>query len=100
MKWFVYVIECKDSRLYTGITNDLDRRIKQHNRGQGCRFTKYRIPVKLVYSETCSSKGEALKREAEIKGWKKDRKLELVTQGMAGPSSSKIGLRTTIYDKK
>ncbi|MFC1675044.1 GIY-YIG nuclease family protein [Candidatus Omnitrophota bacterium] len=78
MDWFVYVLECKDGRLYTGITNDLARRVKQHNRGQGCRFTKFRIPVKLVYKEIFPSRETALKRESEIKGWKKERKLELI----------------------
>ena len=77
-EWYLYMIECKDSKLYTGITNDLDRRVKQHNCGKGCRFTKFRIPVRLIYKKVYSSKDEALKREAEIKGWRKDRKLELV----------------------
>ena len=72
------MIECKDSKLYVGITNDLDRRIKQHNRGKGCRFTKFRTPVKLIYKKVYLSKNEALKRETEIKGWRRDRKLELV----------------------
>jgi putative endonuclease len=81
-KWYLYMIECKDNKLYTGITNDLDRRIKQHNRGRGCRFTKFRKPVKLIYKKVYSSKNEALKREAEIKGWRRDRKL-----GLAGTSS-------------
>jgi len=79
MDWFVYILECKDGKLYTGITNDLDRRLKQHARGQGCRFTKFRIPVKLIYNEIYSSKESALKREAEIKGWKRGRKLELLS---------------------
>lgn len=79
MVWFVYILECKDGKLYTGITNDLDRRVKQHNRGHGCRFTKFRIPVKLIYNETYPSKELALKREAEIKGWKRGRKLRLLS---------------------
>ncbi len=78
-KWYLYIIECKDGSLYTGITNDLKRRIGQHNRGRGCRFTRFRIPVKLLYNEVHPSKGAALKREAEIKGWKKHRKLELLS---------------------
>jgi putative endonuclease len=77
-KWYVYIIECKDGKLYTGVTNDLNRRIKQHNRGQGCRFTKFRIPVKLLYKEISPSRETALRREAEIKGWKKDRKIQLL----------------------
>jgi len=77
-EWYVYLIECKDGKIYTGITNDLDRRIKQHNRGQGCRFTKFRIPVKLLYNEQCISKEIALSREAAIKGLTREKKLELV----------------------
>lgn len=77
-KWYVYIIECRDGKLYTGITNNLDNRIKQHNRRHGCRFTKFRIPVELKYSEIHPSKLSALKREVEIKGWKKERKLELI----------------------
>ncbi|MBN3038511.1 MAG: GIY-YIG nuclease family protein [Candidatus Omnitrophica bacterium] len=80
MDWQLYIVECKDGKFYTGITNDLDRRIKQHNRGQGCRFTKFRIPVKLIYNEVHPSRSSALKREAEIKGWKKGRKLKLIAE--------------------
>jgi len=76
--WYVYIVKCKDDKLYTGITNNLENRIKQHNRGCGCRFTKYRIPVELLHVEKYDSKGKALSREAEIKGWKKEKKLELV----------------------
>ena len=79
-QWCLYIIKCKDGKLYTGITNDLKRRIGQHNRSQGCRFTKFRIPVTLVYKEVYSSKESVLKREAEIKGWKKDRKLALIAK--------------------
>lgn len=77
-EWYTYIIKCNDGKLYTGITNDLDRRIKQHNRGRGSRFTRFRIPVKLLYNEVHPSRDAALRREAEIKGWKKDRKLELL----------------------
>ena len=76
--WYVYIIECKDGSLYTGITNNIESRIKQHNRGHGCRFTKFRIPVKLLYHEIFPIKDAALKREAEIKGWKREKKLALV----------------------
>ncbi|MFA5271940.1 MAG: GIY-YIG nuclease family protein [Candidatus Omnitrophota bacterium] len=79
--WYVYIVECKDGKLYTGITNNLKNRIKQHNCGHGCRFTKYRIPVKLLHSENCDAKGEALSREAEIKGWTREDKLKLVFSG-------------------
>ncbi|MDD5291983.1 MAG: GIY-YIG nuclease family protein [Candidatus Omnitrophica bacterium] len=67
MPWRVYIIECNDGKLYTGITNNLKRRIKEHNSGNGCRFTKYRAPVKLVRSEKALNRSRALKREAQIK---------------------------------
>ncbi len=78
MPWYVYIIECKDSLLYTGITNDLERRIKAHNSGNGCRFTKYRAPVKLMHNEEVSTKPEALKREAQIKRLPRNKKLDLI----------------------
>ena len=79
--WYVYIIECKDGKLYTGITNNLEGRIKQHNRGRGCRFTKYRSPVKLLYNEECISKAMALSREARIKSFTRAKKLELIGAG-------------------
>ncbi|MCP4652802.1 MAG: GIY-YIG nuclease family protein [Candidatus Omnitrophica bacterium] len=81
--WSVYIVECKDGSLYTGITDNLVRRIKQHNCGHGCRFTKYRKPVMLLYSKECVTKGEALRCELKIKGFKRDRKLELINSSTA-----------------
>jgi len=78
MTWHVYIIECKDGKLYTGITNDLTHRINSHNSGNGGRFTKYRTPVKLRYSEDYPSKSEALKREAAIKRLPRKKKLTLI----------------------
>ncbi|MFH1593439.1 MAG: GIY-YIG nuclease family protein, partial [Candidatus Omnitrophota bacterium] len=65
--WYVYIIRCKGDKLYTGITNDLERRLSEHNSGQGGRFTRSRLPVKLVYRETRPDRSKALKREAQIK---------------------------------
>ncbi|MBI4982739.1 MAG: GIY-YIG nuclease family protein [Candidatus Omnitrophica bacterium] len=78
MPWHVYIIECSDSRLYTGITNNLDRRIKAHNSGNGCRFTKYRVPVELVYCEEALGRSQALKKEAQIKQLPREKKLKLI----------------------
>ena len=78
--WEVYIIQCKDDKLYTGITNDLERRVEEHNSGQGASFTRSRKPVKLVYHETRPSRAEALKREAEIKKLSRYEKLELLGQ--------------------
>jgi putative endonuclease len=76
--WHVYIIECNDKKLYVGIAQDVDERVKLHNKGLGCRFTKYRRPVKLIYKEKYNSKSEARKREIEIKSYTKKRKLELI----------------------
>jgi len=80
MSWYVYIIQCKDGKLYTGITNDLKRRVRDHNSGNGCRFTKYRFPVELLYSEIVLSRPEALKREAAIKHLPRTKKLALISK--------------------
>lgn len=73
--WYVYIIRCADDTLYTGVTNDLERRIKQHNEGKGAKYTRGRGPVALVKSFTTYSKGEALKLEYQIKQLSKNDKL-------------------------
>lgn len=78
MSWTVYILECADKTLYTGITNDLERRLIQHNMGQGAKYTKGRGPVTLVYSETRESRSIAAKREIEIKMLSRAGKLALV----------------------
>lgn len=77
MRYFVYIVECCDGTLYTGITNDLQKRIEVHNSGKGAKYTKGRTPVRLVYSEISSSHGEALRRELEIKRMTKAQKESL-----------------------
>ena len=76
--WHVYILRCKDKRLYTGIAKDLDRRVKLHSKGRACRFTKYRRPVKLVYKEIHNNKSEARRRELEIQGYTRQKKLDLI----------------------
>jgi putative endonuclease len=78
MSWHVYIIECKDTKLYTGITNNLKRRIKEHSCGTGGRFTKYRAPVKLLYSESHPNRPQALRREAQIKRLERKEKFALI----------------------
>jgi len=78
MPWHIYIIKCKDGLLYTGITNNLEQRIKAHNSGNGCKFTRCRIPVKLVYSEKSLNRSSASKREAEIKSLTREKKVELI----------------------
>ena len=65
--WLVYLLRCRDSSLYCGITNDLTKRLKAHAAGTASRYTRSRLPVKLAYSEPQTSKSSALKREAVIK---------------------------------
>ena len=71
-------MECNDQSLYTGITNDLRKRIIAHNSGKGAKYTKARLPVKLVYKESCKTKSDSLKREFEIKKLKRTEKLNLI----------------------
>ncbi|EET85737.1 Excinuclease ABC C subunit domain protein, partial [Clostridium carboxidivorans P7] len=75
---YVYILQCIDGTLYTGYTNDLNKRIQVHNSGKGAKYTRGRLPVKLVYSEEFNTKNEALKREYAIKLMKRKRKLELI----------------------
>ena len=76
--WYVYILKCKDKKLYTGITTDIHRRLKEHNAGTGGRFTRFRKPVSLIYSEKAPSRSKALKREAAIKKLKREEKLALI----------------------
>jgi len=90
--WYVYMIQCADRSLYTGTTTDISRRVNEHNSGKGGRYTRIRIPVKLVYQEPCSNRSEALKREIEIKLLSKERKPALIketVQGLGNPKNRK-----------
>ena len=75
--WIVYILECVDQTLYTGITNDLDRRINEHANGTGAKYTRGRAPLTLLYTETYSSRSQASKRELEIKSLDRETKLQL-----------------------
>ena len=79
MTWRVYIIECSDGSLYTGITNDLDRRITAHNDGRGAKYTKSRRPVRLRYSELAADRKNASQREYAIKSLRKAEKMRLIT---------------------
>lgn len=81
-KFFIYILECADGSFYVGSTNDLDRRIKQHNESKsGAHYTKIRRPVTLKYSESFDTLTNARRREAEIKGWTRSKKVLLVENG-------------------
>ncbi len=74
----VYIVACRDSTLYTGWTNNLDARIKAHNEGRGGRYTRSRLPVRLVYSEPHMTRSDAMKRESAIKQLSREEKLRLI----------------------
>jgi putative endonuclease len=77
--YYTYILKCADMTLYIGSTNDLVRRLRQHNTlKSGAHYTKIRRPVMLVYSETFATAGDAKKREAVLKTWKRREKLKLI----------------------
>lgn len=76
--YHVYIVQCLDGTLYTGIAKDVRERIKQHNTGKGARYTRGRGPVKLIYSEVFKTRSEALRREMEIKKWPREKKLRMI----------------------
>ena len=78
--WFVYIVKCRDTKLYTGMSNDVDKRVDKHNKGKGCKFTKYRYPVKLVYKKECGTRSTARKKELEIQGFTRSKKLDLINK--------------------
>jgi len=80
--WTVYILECADRTLYTGITNDLDRRLQQHEAGTGARYTRGRGPFEVRYTEQCPGRSEASKREIEIKGMSRKQKLILIKKSI------------------
>lgn len=79
--WFVYMLRCADRTLYTGITNDLVRRCRQHNAATASRYTRGRLPVTLVYQETQATRSLALRREAAIKALSR-REKEILVQSV------------------
>ena len=78
---YTYILQCKDGSLYTGWTNNLEKRIEDHNAGKGARYTKARRPVRIVYYEMFKTKEEAMKREHAIKKLARSEKLELIKLG-------------------
>lgn len=75
---YVYILCCNDNSLYTGWTPDLKQRLQAHRSGKGAKYTRGRSPLKLVYFETYENKSDALKREVEIKRYKRSEKLALI----------------------
>ena len=79
--WWVYIVECSDGTLYTGISNNVSKRISDHNEGKGAKYTRGRLPVALKWSKVCDNKSEASKLENKIKKMSKKEKLKLISNG-------------------
>ncbi len=80
MSWRVYMLECNDGSLYTGCTNDLKKRVATHNAGKGARYTRSRLPVKIVWSARAKDRSAALSREYRVKQLTRAEKLKLIRQ--------------------
>lgn len=76
--WYLYIVCCNDKSLYTGVTNDLKKRITKHNSGKGAKYTASRRPVVLKYTELHQTKSDALKRERQIKNLTRQEKINLI----------------------
>ena len=76
--WFVYIIKCENGDLYTGVTNDVHRRFEEHVSGKGGHFTRSFIAKELLFTEEYPDRSAALKREVQIKGWTRRKKLALI----------------------
>ena len=78
--WYFYVVKCSDGTLYSGITNDLEKRIKTHNLGKGAKYTRSRLPVKLLYSERKRDRITASRREYQVKRLTRAEKKEMISK--------------------
>lgn len=80
--WFVYMLRCADQSLYTGVATDLAARLAKHNAGKAAKYTRGRLPVKLVYQESAQDRSRALQREHTIKRLSRAAKLRLIANGV------------------
>ncbi|PJC28174.1 hypothetical protein CO054_01490 [Candidatus Shapirobacteria bacterium CG_4_9_14_0_2_um_filter_39_11] len=91
MDYFVYIARCRDGSLYTGSTWNIAKRIQEHNfNRRGAKSLKGKLPVKLIYSETFETRVEALKREKEIKGWRKEKKEKLIALALMSVAKKRV----------
>ena len=77
-KWYLYILQCGDGTLYTGIATDVERRLEEHRAGKGAKYTRSRRPVEVVYREEVEDRSAALRREAAIKRLERREKLALI----------------------
>jgi len=76
--WYVYILECRNKTLYTGVTNNIERRFKDHQAGNSGHYTSYNMPERILYKEEFKNLSEAKIREQQIKRWSKSKKLALI----------------------
>ena len=86
MDWYVYMLRCGDGTLYTGITDDVEKRLAAHRVGKGAKYTRGRAPLELVYQEDCGTHSQALKRELEIKALRREEKEKLIQENTGNPT--------------
>ena len=83
---YCYILRCRDGSLYTGWTNDLEKRLQRHNAGTASKYTRCRRPVELVYTEAFDTKEQAMRREVQIKQLPREKKLALIEKNTAFPT--------------
>jgi len=81
--WYVYILECQNKALYTGVTNNIGRRFKDHQAGNGGHYTSYNRPGKILYTEVFQDRSKAENREQQIKRWSRSKKLALIKDDQA-----------------
>ncbi|MGI5973612.1 MAG: GIY-YIG nuclease family protein [Oscillospiraceae bacterium] len=81
MSYWLYILQCGDNTLYTGTTNDVERRLAVHQSGKGAKYTRGRGPLTVVYREACTDRSAALRREAAVKRMTRTEKLSLIAGG-------------------
>ncbi len=83
MTYWLYILRCGDGTLYTGTTDDVERRLAAHRSGKGAKYTRGRGPLEVVYREACADRSAALKREWAVKQLSREEKLKLIESGAA-----------------
>jgi predicted GIY-YIG superfamily endonuclease len=89
--WFLYILKCSDGSYYTGVTNDLERRLRAHQEGKASRYTRTRRPVVLLHQEPCGTRAQALSRECAVKAMSRKAKEELAADGLSERRSKRSG---------
>jgi putative endonuclease len=97
MKYFVYILRTSSNTLYIGQTNNLEKRIEQHGNKKGAKYTRYFSSLELVYSESYDSRSEAMKREAELKKWPRQKKEELIAGNLKEDKCKQCGLCCRLF---